>query len=151
MALIDEETRVMILKKTWCHGQLVLPVLSVWYLWLLASSASSSMMDKVVLLYAGIALPCWSYLSYRAVASSGPTPATFGWGALVQLAHAGILWRAARDTLSSNTTTNTILAIVSALLLIETAAFLLVLYKFGRTTTTRPPSREDEVYQHQIT
>jgi hypothetical protein len=179
MAMVDEETRVMILKKTWCHGQLILPALAVWYLWMAITIGSDSFsgnhrIDRAVLAYAGLVLPCWSYFSYHtilATASSAnnsndraesssltsfmdannnnPLLLYIG-GVLVQSAHAGVLWRAWNASLSNSSTINMILMIISGLLLIETAAFLLVMHMFGRTRTTVSTRRnENESYQYQ--
>jgi hypothetical protein len=167
---LDEETRVMILKKTWCHGQLVLPALAVWYFSLaIFSDASGNRIDQAVLIYAGIVLPCWSYYSYHTILATSATngradssssssslsyfmdsstSSLYIGGVMVQSAHAGVLWRAVQGTLSKSSTTNMIIMIISGLLLIETAAFLLVMHMFGRTRrATEGRNNSDEPYQ----
>ena len=59
----DEETRQLILKKTWCHGQAVLPLYSIMLLvwWYHLESPS------FVLVEAAFALGIWSWYSFRAV------------------------------------------------------------------------------------
>jgi hypothetical protein len=63
---MDEETRRLVLHKTWCHGQLLLPILALWYLWIFVHSGG------LALLYAALVLPLWSYVSWKAASSTRP-------------------------------------------------------------------------------
>jgi len=132
----EEDTRRLILKKTWCHGQLVLPLFAAWYLWLFFQQGRGWSF-----LYAAIVLPCWSYLSWTAVSSSTSAaaagngngnkfPSLVVGGILAELAHLAVLANAVRDGTTGNAT-NLLLAIASGLLLFETAAFLFVLGMCG--------------------
>ncbi|CAB9496417.1 expressed unknown protein [Seminavis robusta] len=131
---IDEETRVLILKKTWCHGQLMLPVFSVIYLYLFFTSWRY----HVVLLFAALVLPIWSYLSYQAVSASSsiaaaennPSPGLF-WtlALLVEMAHLSIFWVAMG--MEERTSITMLLMIASGLFFIETLAFLMVVRTLG--------------------
>lgn len=142
---IDEETCVLILKKTWCHGQLVLPVFSVIYLYIFFTVSSMTIRTDVnwILLYAAVVLPIWSYFSYQKMISSmaAPSSAAF-WilAALVQVAHAGVFVYSLQTD-----TTNLLLMISSGLFLVETFAFLLVVRFLGNTSTSG--SRQQQQYE----
>jgi hypothetical protein len=122
MPLVDEDTRRLLLKKTWCHGQLVLPLFAVWYFLLFVQGSAG-----LVFLYAALVLPAWSYGSWVYVRDETNNTISrhqfLAGGCLVELAHLGVLLSACRD-LSS--TQNLFLVIVSGLFLVETAAFLMV-------------------------
>ncbi|CAJ1959252.1 unnamed protein product [Cylindrotheca closterium] len=123
---IDEETRVLILKKTWCHGQLVLPAFSVFYLYLFFASVKN-----FILLFAAIVLPIWSYLSYQKMISSTKAPSPhFFWmlATLAQVAHVGVFVYSLQAE-----ETNLLLTISSGLFFVETIAFLLVVRALGNS------------------
>ena len=75
--MIDDETRDMIIKKTWCHGQAIMPIYGVVLLWWYlrynddaedeGSSSSSSQDRPLALLIAALFLPYWCYISYRSI------------------------------------------------------------------------------------
>lgn len=93
-SLVDEETRQIILKKTWCHGQLVLPAFAALYVWL----ALFRGYNPFVFLYAAIVLPTWSFYSFQAVSSSYVPVRQLCCGVvLVEVAHLGVLVVAAQD------------------------------------------------------
>ena len=126
MPLVDEDTRRLLLKKTWCHGQLVLPAFALWYFWLFIQGKG------LCFLYGCIVLPCWSYYSWETISAdthhtnSGIPSKVFQkfivGGFLVEIAHFGIFLTALQDGIS--TTINLFLVITSGLLFIETAAFI---------------------------
>ncbi len=61
MAMIDEETRQIILRKTWCHGQAILPVYAVLLLaWWWHMEAR-----PFQLILASVVLPIWAWYSYK--------------------------------------------------------------------------------------
>ncbi len=64
MSIIDEETRRMILRKTWCHGQSILPLYSVvllaWW-WHIEEGGGRPLR----LVFASIVLPIWAWYSYK--------------------------------------------------------------------------------------
>lgn len=131
---IDEETRVLILKKTWCHGQLVLPAFSFFYLYLFFFTTGSSF----ILLYAAFILPIWSYLSYLTVASPETLPSCrifWTMASLAQLAHAGVFFYSLREK-SERTSSNLLLTISSGLFFIETFAFFLVVRALGNRSSS---------------
>lgn len=61
MSIVDEETRQLILRKTWCHGQSILPIYSVvllaWW-WHLDKHPAQ-------LVLASLVLPLWAWYSYQ--------------------------------------------------------------------------------------
>ena len=62
MAMIDEETRQIILRKTWCHGQAILPVYAVLFLawwWHMEGPRPFQ------LILASVVLPIWAWYSYK--------------------------------------------------------------------------------------
>ena len=132
---IDEETRVLVLKKTWCHGQLVLPAFAAFYLYLSVASF------HLILLFAAIVLPIWSYFSYQKMISSAsaPSPVVF-WtlATLAQVAHAGVFAYSFRAE-----QTNLLLTISSGLFFVETIAFLLVVRVLGNTNSGSRPQQLD--------
>jgi len=158
--LVDEETRRLLLQKTWCHGQLVLPVFAVWYLVLFFQGSGR------VYLVAAIILPTWSYYSWRSInhnhsnadhhtnetQPNAPTsssrriattfPAFLVGGILVELAHLSVLLTAVQDISSS---TNLFLVIASGLFLVETAAFMAVV-----GMCRRPHHSTDDAQYNQI-
>jgi hypothetical protein len=106
---MDEETRQMVLKKTWCHGQVLAPALGLVCLVWFAHRPSFG------LLYAGIVLPAWCYVSYRNVA--------------VEIAYLAILVLSipgAKDKSDPSRNWYTLLSVASGLLAFETLAFLAV-------------------------
>lgn len=139
-SLVDEETRQFILKKTWCHGQLVLPAFAVLYVWL----AFFRGYNTLVFLYAAIILPAWSFYSFQAVSSSRGAvplrPLCCG-VVLVEVAHLGVLVVAAQDL---STALNMLLLVASGLFMVETAAFLgVVAFLREPTRTTNGNNYQD--------
>ena len=61
MAIVDEETRQIILRKTWCHGQAVLPLYSI----VLLSWCFNLDAHPFQLVLAAIVFPIWSWYSYQ--------------------------------------------------------------------------------------
>jgi hypothetical protein len=125
MAIVDEETRRLILKKTWCHGQAVLPfwsiVILVWW-WNLDN-------NPFQLVLAAIVFPPWSVYSYNTVIALDegngalPYPNICSFGILAMLAHLLIFLVAIQDLAD---TVHMLLTVASGLFFMETGAFLLV-------------------------
>ena len=141
--MIDEETRLLILKKTWCHGQSILPiyaiVLLLWW-WNLEEHSFQ-------LVLAAIYLPVWAWYSYNSVLiidESGTLPyskvCTFGVTAM--LAHLLVFMVAVREL---SDTGHMLMMIASALLFVETFAFLLVVTAFRHEIRTSP---QNEPFNH---
>ena len=136
---IDEDTRRLLLKKTWCHGQLVLPVWSIvvffWYLRGMSGDNDYSVGRQHILWIPIVVFPCWFYVSYRSVFSDYSRQQLAIGGIAVQLSHAIVLVVSTTGPKSlKDDTWNMIMCIVSVLFLIETSAFLCVV------TTCRPPT-----------
>lgn len=126
-SMIDEETKQIIIKKTWCHGQLLAPVMGILCACWALSGRASSVSSIAMLLYASIILPLWSVVSYRAI-SSQPSHATLTrWGLLVELAHLGIFVLASKNL---HETWSLLMFISSGLFFVETLAFLAVVTAF---------------------
>jgi len=128
----------IILKKIWCHGQLVLPMFGVFYLYW-------SFREKSIgLAFAGIVLPFWSMLSYRAVFVPHKFRAcTFWIGAgYVQTAHLIAFLYFLQSAASSSG--SLLLVIASVLFFIETLAFLLVFHNLGPQNLEATASIEDD-------
>jgi hypothetical protein len=149
MPLFDEETRELILKKTWCHGQLVLPLFAILYAVEFVRPTSLHQFNGWFL-FAAVVFPFWSYISYNIIARPGryPLRPLLGGGLLVELAHAGILHTVMPT--SRKSTMDLLLVIASGLFLIETAAFLCVAWKLRpaenhgteRQGVLSPPTRD---------
>lgn len=129
MAIVDEETRKLILKKTWCHGQAVLPIYAiVIFLWWLSLEA-----HPVSLVAVSLVLPIWSWYSYNAVVcideqhGALPYPKICTLGVLAMIAHLLTFVVATQDL---SDTSHMLLAIASGLFFVETGAFLLVVTTF---------------------
>ena len=131
---MDEETRQMVLKKTWCHGQVLAPALGLVCLVWFAYQPSFG------LLYAGIVLPSWCYVSYRNVFGSIQPWQLVAGGIAVEIAYLAILVLSiprAKDKADSSRNWFTLLSVASGLLAFETLAFLAVALTLHATA---PPS-----------
>lgn len=151
MAIVDEETRRLILKKTWCHGQAVLPVwtivILVWW-WHLESKPFQLVLSALI-------FPPWSIYSYKTVIALDerngalPYPNICGFGVLAMLAHLLVFLVAIQDL---SDTFHMLLTVASGLFFVETGAFLLVVTAFrneiAQPTATRPlnSGRDDDYY-----
>lgn len=121
---MDDETRQLLLKKTWCHGQLVLPC---WSLVLLAWFFHLQPSRPYVLFVPILTFPAWFYISYKSVFSDFNGRQLAIGGFVAEVSHVIVLVEAVKDL---SDTWNLIICIVSALFLIETAAFLCVVTAF---------------------
>lgn len=153
---IDEETRLLILKKTWCHGQLVLPVFAILYLYLFVALPQR----HLIFLWAAVILPLWSYVSYHHVLSSPVllttiTPTTLFWGlaVCVEMAHLGVFWTVwgIAQEAQGQSGMNVLMLIASGLFFIETLAFLLVVRTLGGAPASDGGMNTVENYQYQAT
>ena len=129
MPLVDEETRRVLLKKTWCHGQSILPPYSIFLLfrWFGAGHSSLSF------LLGAFILPVWSWFSYRVVAidSCGgklPYRNVCVFGVVSMMVHLSIFLSVLSDDLSG--AGNMLMLVASGLFFVETGAFLLVVTAF---------------------
>lgn len=126
MPLVDEETRRLLLKKTWCHGQSILPLYSVYLLFRWLSTGY-----PLPLLLGACVLPVWSFFSYRSVVAIDneggsrklPYRNVCVFGVVAMMTHLSIFIYV-RGNLSEKG--NMLMLVASGLFLIETCAFLLV-------------------------
>lgn len=130
MPLVDAETKQVIIQKTWCHGQAICPVYGIVILWWYIDSEFQSMS----LIFPGLFLPYWCYLSYRSIFISFDYRTILIGGLLAEVSHA-IVFSVAVQHLEK--TMHMVIFIVSILLFIETAAFL------GVVTAFRPRDPTD--------
>lgn len=128
MSILEEETRQIILKKTWCHGQSILPIYSIFLI------AWSYHGNAFILVPAACVLCFWSFFSYRVVfhlmlGSRGtPTqtfyPKTCIVGIFAMISHLSTFLVAIQNYKES--TTHLLMSVASGLLFVETGAFLVV-------------------------
>ena len=123
--MIDQETKRIIIQKTWCHGQAVAPVYGMVCLWWFISND----FEPLVLLIPSLFLPYWCYLSYRSIFVEFSYRTVLIGGLLAEAAHAIVFYVAFTAT---HNTTQILMLVASILFFVETAAFL------GVVTTFRP-------------
>jgi hypothetical protein len=128
MPLVDAETKKIIIKKTWCHGQAICPVYGIVILWWYVENG----FRPKSLIFPGLFLPYWCYLSYRSIFVNFDYRTILIGGLLAELSHA-IVFSVALQHLDK--TMHMIIFIASILLFVETAAFL------GIVTAFRPRDR----------
>jgi hypothetical protein len=127
MMMMDESTKDLVLKKTWCHGQAIAPIYGLICLIWFAHNKS------IDLLYAGLLLPIWSYLSYRAVFTEYSFSTLMIGGLLVEVAHGLVFRESLRAGLDQ--TSHLLMCIASGLFFVETFAFLVVVYAIRKPTS----------------
>ena len=132
-SMIDDETRDMIIKKTWCHGQAIMPIYGVVLLWWYlryndggdAENEGSS--RPVALLLAALFLPYWCYISYRSIFTLFSYQTMIIGGLFVEISHTLVISVAIRNLTD---TFHLLMFIASSLFFIETIAFLIVVTIF---------------------
>jgi hypothetical protein len=118
--MIDDETREVVIKKTWCHGQLVAPGYSFVLLWwYLKRRDQLSALLWLPILY----FPLWCYVSYKNVFGDFSYRTITAGGIMAEMCHLVVLIETLKNL---KDTMYLILCIASTLFLIETAAFLCV-------------------------
>mmetsp|Transcript_13406 Transcript_13406/g.29117 ORF Transcript_13406/g.29117 Transcript_13406/m.29117 type:complete len:148 (-) Transcript_13406:1236-1679(-) len=147
MSIVDEETRQLILRKTWCHGQAILPIYSIalltWW-WHFETRPFQLVLASVV-------LPIWAWYSYHAVIvidQNGTLPYTkiCGFGVVAMVAHLLVLMVTIQELADTG---HMLMAIASGLFFVETGAFLLVVTTLRHEITTsqnEPLNRDDNFY-----
>lgn len=123
--MIDQETKQIIIQKTWCHGQAVAPVYGMVCLWWFISNDFA----PFILLIPSLFLPYWCYLSYRSIFVDFSYKTILIGGILAEAAHIIVFYVAYTAT---HNTTQILMLVASILFFVETAAFL------GVVTTFRP-------------
>ena len=117
--LLDEDTKIIVIKKTWCHGQLIAPL----YGFLSAYWAFSASINDLRLWIAALVMPIWSFSSWKSISSTPSYKMLLYGGCIVELCHLGIFTVAIRHT---ETILGLLMLIASILFFVETAAFLCV-------------------------
>ena len=152
-SMIDEETRQIIIKKTWCHGQLVAPIYSLVLIWWYFASNDdddddddtdddnddANKVSKWILWIPICYFPLWCYLSYKnifgTIVDLSISKEIIWGGLMTEICHIIVLIQSLSNI---QNTMNLLLCISSILFLIETAAFLLVVF------TLRPRNNNNE-------
>jgi hypothetical protein len=133
--MLDDSTRRIIIQKTWCHGQLLAPIFGLlcWYWYFTVARPS------VLLIYAGIVLPSWCYVSYRNVFIQFATQQLVIGGVLVEIAYIAIFFLAVPNVHKNGGSSSSfylLICIASILFAIETLAFLLVSFTLQKRNNT---------------
>ena len=123
MPFIDADTKRVVLQKTWCHGQAICPIYGIVILWWFVENG----FQPKSLIFAGLFLPFWCYLSYRSIFVSFDYRIILIGGLLAEVSHA-IVFTVAWQHLDK--TIQMVLFIASMLLFIETAVFMGVVMAF---------------------
>jgi hypothetical protein len=140
--LIDDETKKIIIQKTWCHGQAVAPVYGIICLWWYLQNGY----QPPQLLVASFFLPYWCYLSYRSIFIEFSYKTIVIGGALAELSHV-LVFTVTIQALDK--TMHLLMCIASILFFVETAAFLAVVTAFRpRTSETANSSSALPSYQN---
>ena len=125
--MIDEETKQVLIQKTWCHGQAVAPVYGVICFWWYIRNS----FQPPALLLPSLFLPYWCYLSYRSLFGNGFCYRTILIGGiLVEISHAIVFVIALRKLNVEKTAMTMLMCISSILFFVETFAFLVVVTAF---------------------
>jgi hypothetical protein len=180
MPLIDNETRTIIIQKTWCHGQLLAPLYGLLcWIWFFRQEQQqqqtnndniyySTVSANIILIYSGIILPLWCYVSYRNVFIKFSSRVLLIGGILVEIAYISVfvlsiqeIHRISSFSTINNTTTNNynlsksyfmLMTIASGLFAIETFVFILVattLHKhINNNRSQQQDSTDDDDYDN---
>ena len=146
--LIDQETKQIIIQKTWCHGQAITPVYGTICFWWYVTNN----FKPTSLLFAALFLPYWCFLSYRSIFVEFSYRTIIIGGVLVEIAHMLVFWTALQTQLKQ--TFHLLMFIASILFFIETAAFLGVVTAFRPRTInndTTTSGRNNLVADHAST
>ena len=121
--MIDHETKLVLIQKTWCHGQAIAPVYGIVCLWWYTSNN----FQPTALLLPSLFLPYWCYLSYRSIFHQFSYRTIVLGGLLAEVSHAIVFLVAFK---SVEKTMHMLMCIASVLFFVETLAFLLVVTAF---------------------
>mgnify|MGYP003336932499 CR=1 FL=1 len=124
-SLVDNETRNIIIQKTWCHGQAVAPVYGIICLWWYGSNQ----FQPRILLFPSLYLPYWCFLSYRSIFVEFSYATCLIGGVLAEVAHF-FVFIASLEKLQQSL--HLFMFIASTLFFIETAVFLGAIISFGQ-------------------
>ena len=122
--LIAEEDKVFLMKKLWCHGQLLSPIMGiVTAIWSIIEYNTLLTIEFIYCIVAIILLPIWSFLSWRSMNAKWPPPSILVKCGLVLLCYYVGIGIITGKHLSHSTFT-LCLFIFTILQLIETSAYL---------------------------
>jgi hypothetical protein len=148
---IDPPTARLLVKKTWCHGQIIAVGQGVGYAYWGIAGGEAGRLDpaaSVFLVFFALLLPLWTVLSWRATNVVGPAlgraarKRLLGAGALLCCGYVAVLCLAAKD---AGERINMFILIFTGLQLVETAAFLVVVSCLGWALEADATRREDQL------
>ena len=134
-----------LLKKLWCHGQLVAPIQACLYAYWAVTATDAQVLDseRVLLLVSASILPIWGYVSWTRMKQHGirPVRVILGLGILMEIIHICVVIVASQRL---QDTANLILFIVTILHVIETFMYLLAIYclRHGIVDDDTPESKQ---------
>ena len=122
--LIAEEDKVFLMKKLWCHGQLLSPIMGiVTAIWSIIEYDTLLTIEFIYCIVAIILLPIWSFLSWRSMNAKWPPPSILvKCGLFLLCYYVGISIITGKYL--SHSTFTLCLFIFTILQLIETSAYL---------------------------
>ena len=129
--LNDPASTRLLLKKLWCHGQLVAPLQATAYAWWAVAARKEEMLfeERVLLLVSAAILPFWGYVSWRQMHSKSKRAGRriLQFGFVVETLHTAVAILAARKL---SNTPNLAVFIFTILHVLETAMYLLAVWCF---------------------
>eukprot|EP00435_Cladocopium_sp_Y103_P060786 s1576_g22.t1 len=123
--ILDAATSRLLMKKTWCHGQVVAAFQGVLYFAWGYESTDLSTTQRALLMFSILLLPIWSIVSWRSMQGRR---AYYAWlillfGAILLVFYAAVIWFALEDDQNPYQLG---LVILTALQCMETSAYLVV-------------------------
>jgi hypothetical protein len=129
--LNDPASTRLLLKKLWCHGQLVAPLQATAYAWWAVVATKEEMLfeERILLWVSAAILPFWGYVSWRQMHSNSENAGKIilRFGFVVEVLHTTVVIFAARKL---SNTANLVVFIFTLLHVIETFAYLLAVWCF---------------------
>lgn len=124
--LIDEKDKKFLLKKLWCHGQLLSPIMGIiMTVWSILEFDNLLVIEFIYCIIAIILLPIWSISSWRSMNGKSPKASVLiKIGIFLLCYYIGIIIITAKYSSSSTFTLG--LLIFTILMLIETSAYLIM-------------------------
>ena len=124
--LIDEADKKFLLKKLWCHGQLLSPIAGITItVWSILEINNLLIIEFIYCIIAIVILPIWSFCSWRSMNGKSPKASLLlKCGIILLLYYIGIIIITAKYL--SLSTFTLCLFIFMILLLIETSAYLIM-------------------------
>lgn len=122
--LIAEEDKQFLLKKLWCHGQLLSPLQGILtFIWCILQYKNILLIEFIYSVISIILLPLWSFMSWRSMNRKTPKPSKLIIiGIFLILYYIGITIILGKHI--SNSTFTICMFIFTLLQIIETSAYL---------------------------